>query len=204
MHFVERVQVQSTRQRKIPVPKKFWREFALDSVVKIELMNNSGVFFVDFVQAQGGVQRRIPVPQKFWDFFSAGCMVMVTLMHTPTILSRIVSRIGLHEEERTEKEGTEKERINEERKRKAEYVDLIRVQSARQRKIPVPKKFWGDFTLGSVVKIGLVDDPTLFFVDMVQAQGKIQRRIGVPEKFWKYFEKNSFVIVQRMDEMNTI
>ncbi len=193
MHFVEKVQVQSTRQRKIPVPKKFWREFAVDCVVKIELMNNSGVCFVDVVQAQGKLQRRIPVPQKFWEFFSEGSMVMVTLMHSPHVLSNIFSTKNV----KIEKSGDSNER------EEMHYVDQIQVQSARQRKIPVPKKFWGEFRVGSFVQIGLVDNPLLFFVERVQMQGKIQRRVGVPEKFWRYFEKGNFVTVQQMSGMNT-
>ncbi len=93
MHFVERIQVQSTRQRKIPVPKKFWREFPLDSFVKIELLNDQTLFFVERVQAQGGLQRRIPLPQKFWAFFPANSVVKVELMHKPTVLKQILTTV---------------------------------------------------------------------------------------------------------------
>jgi len=80
MYFVDKIQAQGTRQRKIPVLKKFWREFPLDSYVKIELMNDSSLFFVDKVQAQGRLQRRIPVPQKFWPEFKVGKIIKVELM----------------------------------------------------------------------------------------------------------------------------
>ncbi|GEM_PF-6929225 len=80
IQFVERIQIQSTHQRKIPVPKKFWKEFPLNALVKIELMDTPALFFVDMVQAQGKVQRKIPVPQKFWDFFAADTIVTIELM----------------------------------------------------------------------------------------------------------------------------
>ena len=80
MYFVEKVLAQGTRQRKISVSKKFWKEFPINSYVKIELMDDSTMFFVDKVQAQGKLQRRIPVPQKFWDEFSVGAIVKVEIM----------------------------------------------------------------------------------------------------------------------------
>ncbi|HIG93304.1 MAG: hypothetical protein QT02_C0001G0103 [archaeon GW2011_AR9] len=80
MYYVDRVQAQGAKQRKIPVPKKFWRDFSLDCFVKIELINDPAMFFVDTVQAQGKIQRRIPVPQKFWNQFSIGSMVKVEFM----------------------------------------------------------------------------------------------------------------------------
>jgi hypothetical protein len=80
MYFVERVLAQGTRQRKISVSKKFWKEFPINSYVKIELMDDSTMFFVDKVQAQGKLQRRIPVPQKFWDEFPVGVIVRVEVM----------------------------------------------------------------------------------------------------------------------------
>jgi hypothetical protein len=80
MHFVDRIQVQGERQRKIPLPKKFWVEFPLNSLVKISLIDNEELFYVDKVQAQGSVQRRIPLPQKFWEEFPIGSLVKVELM----------------------------------------------------------------------------------------------------------------------------
>ena len=80
MYFVDKIQAQGTRQRKIPLPKKFWREFPLDSMVKIELIAEPSLFFVDKIQAQGKVQRRVPVPKKFWKEFPVGAMVKVELM----------------------------------------------------------------------------------------------------------------------------
>ncbi len=80
MYFVDKIQAQSTRQRKIPVPKKFWLDFPLGSLVKIELMGNSDLFYVDKVQAQGKIQRRIPLPQKFWEEFPVGVVVKVEIM----------------------------------------------------------------------------------------------------------------------------
>lgn len=80
MYFVDYIQAQGERQRKIPVSKKFWAEFPLDSYVKIELMDSSRLFFVDKVQAQGGKQRRIPVPQKFWEEFAVGTAVRIELV----------------------------------------------------------------------------------------------------------------------------
>jgi len=83
MYFVDRVQAQGTRQRKIPVPKKFWADFPLDSIVKVELVNDTSMFYVDKVQAQGKAQRRIPLPLKFWDEFPIGTMVKIEIMHKP-------------------------------------------------------------------------------------------------------------------------
>ena len=80
MFFVDKVQAQGTRQRKIPLPKKFWGEFPIDSIVKVELVNDPTMFFVDKVQAQGKIQRRIPLPLKFWEEFPLGAMVKVELM----------------------------------------------------------------------------------------------------------------------------
>ena len=80
MYFVDKILAQGTRQRKIPVPKKFWREFPLDSLVKISLIDDEEMFYVDKVQAQGKIQRRIPLPQKFWSEFPVGTMVKVELM----------------------------------------------------------------------------------------------------------------------------
>jgi len=80
MYFVDRIQAQGTRQRKIPLPKKFWREFPLDSIVKIELIGDISLFYVDKIQAQGKVQRRIPLPIKFWKEFPLGSMVKIELM----------------------------------------------------------------------------------------------------------------------------
>jgi len=80
MYYVDKIQAQGTRQRKIPLPKKFWPDFPLDSLVKIELISDSSMFFVDKVQAQGKVQRRIPLPQKFWKEFPLGMAVKVELM----------------------------------------------------------------------------------------------------------------------------
>jgi hypothetical protein len=80
MYFVDKVLAQGTRQRKIPVSKKFWRDCPLDSYVKIELLDNSSIFFVDIVQAQGKFQRRIPVPQKFWDEFDVGTTVKIEVI----------------------------------------------------------------------------------------------------------------------------
>ena len=84
MYFVEKIQEQGTRQRKISVSKKFWDEFPIDSYVKIELLDNSRLFFVDKVQAQGLLQRRIPVPKKFWDEFEVGATVKIELLKRPT------------------------------------------------------------------------------------------------------------------------
>jgi hypothetical protein len=80
VYFVDRIQAQGTRQRKIPVPKKFWIDFPIDCFVKISLVDDEEMFFVDIVQAQGRVQRRIPVPQKFWDEFALGKAVRVEFM----------------------------------------------------------------------------------------------------------------------------
>lgn len=80
MYFVDKIQAQGTRQRKIPLPKKFWKEFPLGSIIKIELIDDSSLFYVDKVQAQGKVQRRIPVPQKFWNEFPVGAVVKVEFM----------------------------------------------------------------------------------------------------------------------------
>ncbi len=80
MYFVEKIQAQGLRQRKIPLLKKFWPEFPLHSLVKIELLDDSSMFFVDKVQAQGKLQRRIPVPLKFWEEFPIGTLVKIELM----------------------------------------------------------------------------------------------------------------------------
>ena len=80
MYFVDQIQAQGTRQRKIPVLKKFWKKFTLNSMVKIELIDNPSLFYVDKVQAQGKKQRRIPLPQKFWEEFPVGSMVRIELM----------------------------------------------------------------------------------------------------------------------------
>jgi hypothetical protein len=87
MYFVDKILAQGTRQRKIPLPKKFWLEFPLDSFVKISHLDNSPLFFVDLVQEQGKLQRRIPVPQKFWKEFPMGSLVKVELLKRagPTI-----------------------------------------------------------------------------------------------------------------------
>ncbi|MEK6901713.1 MAG: hypothetical protein AABX37_05185 [Nanoarchaeota archaeon] len=77
MYFVDRIQAQGAKQRKIPVPKKFWKEFPLHSLVKMELLDDSSLFFVDIVQKQGKVQRRIAVPRKFWPYFPVGTIVKV-------------------------------------------------------------------------------------------------------------------------------
>ena len=84
MYYIDYVQAQGTRQRKIPVPKKFWKEFPLDCFVKIELLSDPFMFFVDTIQAQGKIQRRIPVPQKFWKQFPIGCTVRVEFMRKST------------------------------------------------------------------------------------------------------------------------
>jgi len=78
------------------------------------------------------------------------------------------------------------------------YIDLVQAQGSRQRKIPVPKKFWKSFPLNCLVKIELVDDSSLFYVERVQAQGKIQRRISLPQKFWKEFPLGSTVKIEFM------
>ena len=80
MYFVDRVQAQGTKQRKIPVPKKFWKEFPLQSLVKIEVLDDPSLFFVDIIQSQGKIQRRIAVPQKFWTYFPVGAIVKVEWM----------------------------------------------------------------------------------------------------------------------------
>jgi len=77
MYYVDKIQAQGRRQRKIPVPKKFWPDFPLQAYVQISLLNNSELFFVDLVQAQGKKQRRIPVPQKFWEEFRTGAIVKI-------------------------------------------------------------------------------------------------------------------------------
>ncbi len=76
MYFVEKVQAQGERQRKLPVPKKFWEHFPLDSMVKITILETE-IFIVDRVQHQGKLQRRIPIPQKFWPEFPVGAIVKV-------------------------------------------------------------------------------------------------------------------------------
>ncbi len=97
MHFIERIQIQSTRQRKIPLPKKFWSEFPIHSLVKIELLNTPldipPLFFVDRVQAQGTIQRRISLPQKFWQFFPKNSLVKVELMRKPSTFNQILTTI---------------------------------------------------------------------------------------------------------------
>ena len=80
MYFVDKIQAQGTRQRKIPLPKKFWQEFPLESMVKIELIEDPSLFYVDKVQEQGKIQRRIPLPKKFWKEFPLGSMVKIELM----------------------------------------------------------------------------------------------------------------------------
>ncbi len=80
IYFVDKIQGQGSRQRKIPLPKKFWREFPLGSLVKIEVLEDSSLFYVDKVQAQGKIQRRIPVPQKFWAEFPLGVLVRIEFM----------------------------------------------------------------------------------------------------------------------------
>ncbi len=79
MYFVDKIQAQGTRQRKISVPKKFWSDFPLNSIVKISILDQS-LFFVDRVQAQGKIQRRIPVPKKFWNEFPVGTAVRVDIL----------------------------------------------------------------------------------------------------------------------------
>ncbi|PIN87760.1 hypothetical protein COV12_02205 [Candidatus Woesearchaeota archaeon CG10_big_fil_rev_8_21_14_0_10_32_24] len=81
MHFVDKVQAQGEKQRKIPVPKKFWVDFPLDSWVKVSLLNDESIFFVDIIQEQGKIQRRIPLPQKFWDLFEIGAIIRVDVIH---------------------------------------------------------------------------------------------------------------------------
>ena len=80
MYFVDKIQAQGTRQRKIPLSKKFWNEFPLNSMVKVELIDNPSLFYVDKVQAQGKLQRRIALPKKFWNEFPLGVMVKIILM----------------------------------------------------------------------------------------------------------------------------
>ena len=80
MYFVEKIQAQGERQRKLPVLKRFWSEFPINSYVKITLLENEALFFVDKVQAQGKLQRRIPVPKKFWDEFKIGAAVKIEIM----------------------------------------------------------------------------------------------------------------------------
>ena len=80
MYFVDRVQAQGIKQRKIPVRKKFWKEFPLQSLVKIEVLDDPSLFFVDIIQLQGKIQRRIAVPQKFWTYFPVGAIVKVEWM----------------------------------------------------------------------------------------------------------------------------
>lgn len=83
VYFVDKIQAQGTRQRKIPLPKKFWNEFPPHSYVKIELIRYPALFFVERVQAQGKLQRRIPVPLKFWKEFPAGSLVKIEFIHSP-------------------------------------------------------------------------------------------------------------------------
>lgn len=80
MYFVDRIQAQGLRQRKIPLPRKFWAEFPLYSMVKIELLENPSLYIVEKVQAQGRLQRRIPVPLKFWNEFPLGSLVKIELL----------------------------------------------------------------------------------------------------------------------------
>ena len=80
MYYVDKILAQGTRQRKISVPKKFWKDFPLNSYVKIERIDGSPLFFVDIVQAQGKLQRRIPVPQKFWKEFPVGSTIRIELI----------------------------------------------------------------------------------------------------------------------------
>ncbi len=80
VYFVDKIQAQGKRQRKIPLPKKFWNEFPSNSYVKIELLHDPALFFVERVQAQGKLQRRIPVPLKFWSEFRVGTLVKIELM----------------------------------------------------------------------------------------------------------------------------
>ena len=79
MYFVEKIQAQGKKQRKIPVPKKFWNEFPVGSLVKIEKVYEPTLFFVDIVQEQG-VQRRIAVAYKFWNYFPVGTAVKIEWM----------------------------------------------------------------------------------------------------------------------------
>lgn len=80
MYYIDRIQAQGKRQRKIPLPRKFWLEFSLNSMVKIESLSNQNLFYVDKIQAQGKQQRRIPVPQKFWSEFPVGTFVKIELL----------------------------------------------------------------------------------------------------------------------------
>lgn len=80
MYYIEKVQAQGLKQRKVSLSKKFWNEFPLDCFVKIELLESPNIFFVDRVQAQGKLQRRIPVPQKFWEDFDVESIVKVTFL----------------------------------------------------------------------------------------------------------------------------
>ena len=80
MHYVDRVLAHGDKQRKIPVPKKFWKDFPLGTLVKIVLMSDHSLFYVDKIQAQGKLQRRVPLPIKFWEEFSEGSVVMVEVM----------------------------------------------------------------------------------------------------------------------------
>ncbi len=38
VYYVDKVQGQGKEQRKIPLPKKFWKEFPVGSIVRIELI----------------------------------------------------------------------------------------------------------------------------------------------------------------------
>tara|TARA_Y100000031_G_scaffold93277_1_gene102358 strand:- start:404 stop:652 length:249 start_codon:yes stop_codon:yes gene_type:complete len=80
MYFVDRIQAQGKRQRKVPLPKKFWKEFPSGAMVKVELLDNPGLFYVEKVQAQGKIQRRIALPKKFWPEFPLGSMVRIELI----------------------------------------------------------------------------------------------------------------------------
>ena len=80
MYFVDKILAQGKRQRKIPLPKKFWLDFPLDSMVVVSLLKDESLFYVDKVQAQGKLQRRIPLPYKFWKEFPVGQMVKIEIM----------------------------------------------------------------------------------------------------------------------------
>lgn len=80
MYYIDKIQAQGNRQRKIPLPKKFWSEFPLHSLVKIELVSDHSLFYVDKVQKQGKLQRRIPLPLKFWPEFPVSSLVKIEMM----------------------------------------------------------------------------------------------------------------------------
>ncbi len=77
---MDKVQAQGEKQRKVPVPRKFWLDFPINSFVKISLLSNPTIFYVDKVLAQGTKQRRIPIPQKFWKLFDIDDTVRVDIM----------------------------------------------------------------------------------------------------------------------------